>query len=211
MSLNGRMLLILLLISPFYKNYAQNMDTQIENIKSQGREKVIEMAYTLLEEKHPKVELLPDDYEISVWANSQTVVVKFRRLIKYYPKDYDSNERTYNSLIYDVSVDFIAKHIKPFDDSFRIGRFHIPSKEEQEIIEFVKMHTGIPFKNSSYDHEINEGDGHYDIYNRLNGSFTNYKLDKTTGEMYDRNELNATPANMPESILNDKDELKRIF
>lgn len=205
-------LLISLLLGSCFRIYAQTMQTKIENITSLGREKVIEMAYSLIEVKHPNLELLPEDYEISVWANSEDITVEFRRLMKYFPKEYNSRDKKYYSLIYDVSVNLLTQHIKPFDDSFSFGRFHIPSAEEQQIIDFVKKHTGLPIsQNDSNDYDIHDKENYYDFYIRLNGSFTNYKIDKITGEQYDWNELHTTPAVLPESILDSEDKLVRIF
>ncbi|PTB97383.1 hypothetical protein C9994_03080 [Marivirga lumbricoides] len=188
------------------------METQIENIKSQGRDKVIEIAYNIINDKHPTIELLAEDYDISMWANSKDVVVKFRRQFKYYyPQKEGLHERTYRDLIYDISVNLINQYVSPLDDCFLKERFYISSEEEKERIAFVKKHADIIITHNCREYDIYEYEEHYDFYSRLNSSFINFKIDKITGENYDRNELNATPAVTPKSLLSAEDPLTRIF
>lgn len=168
------------------------------------KEKIIERAISLLEEKQPALHLDYNDYEISVWKNSVTELVKFRRLFRIFSGiDNDAFTR-----IFDITVNLSSNEILPFDQQLAKDNFHHLEEHEKEILSFVKANTNLPYAiKRNYQYEIFDVDGYYDIYIRMNGSFTNYRLDKITGEQSGFNELNANPAQAPAIDTGETDPL----
>src|SRR5690606_17345469 len=113
--------------------------TEIEKIKSQGKEAIIQMAFAILEEKLPSLEVLPEDYEITVWANQKEVLVKFRKLIRYQQKD------TYYR--HDLSVEIISERIEPFDLWGSQTNFFVPTQEQKKTIAYLTKQMNLPVRN----------------------------------------------------------------
>ena len=77
------MLLMVRTVFSFSQN--QTMNNTTKEIMLQGKETIIAYAFTIIKERMPELEINPEDYEIRVWANKTEALVKFRRLINYYP------------------------------------------------------------------------------------------------------------------------------
>ena len=183
------------------------MKNHLEQLRLQGKEKMIEQAVALLEEKHPALDPDYSDYEITVWTNSTTVLIKFRYLFRIYSAAVAGN----SSPVCDLTVDLMSGEIYPLDDWFAKDRFHYLTSNEKEILRFVKENTDLPYEvKRNYTYEIHDMEGYYTIYIRMNGSFTNYRIDKITGEQSGYNELNANPALLPEMDTGNPDPLTEL-
>lgn len=197
-----------LLLCLFSTNYAQAMNNKADSIRSLSKEKIIEMAKELIEQKQPGLQLKYDYYEISGMANSKEVIVQFRKLFQITPQTSENGPFR----IKNISVNLVSGALYPFDDGFYAEGFRNYTDEEIKIIDFIKVHTSLPYpEGRDYEYDIEVKDTYYDIYIRKNGSFINYHLDKVTGEQTGRNELNATRALFPDSELKPEDPLTRIF
>ncbi len=177
-----------------------NQANHVEMLRVSGKEKIIESAIALLKEKKPALNLDYNDYEITVWTNSTKVLVKFRSLFRVFPL-----EGSVTGLRSDeFSVDLITKEITPVD-LYQITEY------EDKIIHFIKENTNLPYPvKRNYRYEIYDRGGDYDIYIRMNGSFTNYRINKVTGEQSGYNELNANPALMPLIDTDETDLLEEL-
>src|SRR5690606_7471283 len=167
--------LILLFIFNSSSAFSQKpMENRVEKLKSFGKDSLINLALITLKEKKLPAEVSPEDYEITVWANKTEVLVKFKRLIKFIPLNYDINDFEYN-----VIVNILSHKVSPFDDWFHMGEFYFPSKEEKEKIKFVKKAYGLPhkgFENVIYEHEDS-----FKISLDNKVAYGRYSIDKKSG------------------------------
>lgn len=132
-------LLILLFILNTTGGFSQKepMETDIEEIKAKGREAIVQMAFDQIKEKKPEWEILPQDYEITVWANKKEVIVKFRRLIRYVPK---GKHYTYN-----FSIVIFSKEA-PFFNTWYKNNFFVPTQEQKDTIAYLTELIGLPYQ-----------------------------------------------------------------
>ncbi len=152
----------------------KNMSNTYKKTRELGKDSIIQMAYSIVDKKFPAIKVIPSDFEITAWANKSTILVKFRRLIRYIPDGKEEGD-----FIYDFSVDVINNEISPFD-SWGADTFYVPSELDTENIEFVIKAFNLPvdgFINSVYE---NPDKYVIDLNNEV--AFGRYYIDKVTGK-----------------------------
>jgi len=135
---------------------------------------LIQLAFDLLNEKHPCLQIESSEYHIKVWRGKNGVIVDFTRLVRYIPLRLAKA-----NLEYDLIVNLERKSISPFDKKFSEAQFYIPTEQDLEALEFIKNHFGgfsAEFKNI-----INETSNEFKISCTNEVAFGYYTLDKTTG------------------------------
>ena len=68
------------------------MRNEITRIKAFGKNAIIEIAIDIIEKKYPALILYLNDFEITIWANKKEILVRFKRLIKYFPLNKKQTE-----------------------------------------------------------------------------------------------------------------------
>lgn len=179
------------------------MDHMTPNLKSLPKDELIEQAQQLLKTKYSDFNLNTKDYEITAWANTEKVVVVFRRIIRFTPLD-----RKDEDLSFDFEVDLTHQRISPFD-TWGMKRFYIPTKDEQKKIDFVVNSFGMP--RLGFNNSIVENSAIYKIHIDNEVAFGHYFIDKITGEEC-MGSIEGSYAPMPEDIpeLIDSDPLVEI-
>lgn len=150
----------------------QNMENQINVIKTLGKDAIIKRANRIIEKKYPTLKINSSDFGITAWSNKKDVVVKFKRRIKYVRL---GGENDFN---YDFSVNVVKHLVIPFD-VFGIDRFYIPTKEDLNKIEFVRKKINLP--RQGFYSEICEKADYYEIHVTNEVAFGSYFIDKITG------------------------------
>ena len=150
------------------------MINKTKKIKALGKSKIIELAFNLIESKFPGLKIIPEDFEITVWANSKEVIVKFRRRVRYYPMNKKEQDFTY-----DLSVNLISKEIDPIE-SWGIDEFYIPTEDDLKNIKFVKESFGFP--EQGFNISISEKEDSYYIGVTNKVAYGKYYIDKITGK-----------------------------
>lgn len=179
------------------------MNSDLENLKSLGKASIIESAFNILREnKQLTVDIIPSDYNISVWANSEKLLVKFIRKLKYIPIN--------THYVYDLTVDMLTKKVSPFDDWYRCEKdlFYIPSEDDILKIEFVKKHCEVPV--AHFDNCIYEEDDSWFIKITNKYAFRKFNMNKLTGEISFEIE-GSYHVGPSESFRRVPDPLKEIF
>ena len=161
---------------------------KIDSIKSQGKGTIIAMAYDLLAAKQPALKIDPNDYEVTVWANSTEIQVRFRRLIRYVSKDQWAE--------YDITVNLIRNEILPFDDWFRKDKFFEPDDAQQQVIAYLKELLNLPYPHM--ENNISEDEENYYVDLTSKTAFSHQIISKATGERLAP--LEGTYAVMPDTI-----------
>lgn len=82
-------------------------------------------------------------------------------------------------LTYDFEVDLSSEDISPFD-IWGMGKFYIPTAEEQEKIDFVN--SAFNFPSTNFNNWVVEESDMYRININNDLSFGRYFIDKATGE-----------------------------
>lgn len=148
------------------------MMNEIENIKAKGKEAIVEMAFDILKERKPELEVLPVDYEITAWSSETEVIVKFRRLIRYSSAD--------KHCTHDLSVEILSKTIAPFDIWSYNDDFFVPTKEQKETINYLKELIGLPYPHM--DNVVGENDEYYTVSCTSKTAFSHHYINKKTGQ-----------------------------
>jgi len=193
-------LLLLMVRTVFSFSQNQTMNNTTKEIMLQGKETIIAYAFTIIKERMPELEINPEDYEIRVWANKTEALVKFRRLINYYPINKQE------SRINDFSVNILTQET----DIWSVDDFHTLTKQDLENIKFVKKHYGLPptneFEISIYEHE-----DHFSINVDNEVAFGRYFIYKITGKQSPSIQSSYIP--MPPSTSEEinEDPLKEIL
>lgn len=187
-------LLILLFILNTTGGFSQKepMETDIEEIKAKGREAIVQMAFDQIKEKKPEWEILPQDYEITVWANKKEVIVKFRRLIRYVPK---GKHYTYN-----FSIVIFSKEA-PFFNTWYKNNFFVPTQEQKDTIAYLTELIGLPYQHM--DNSISEDEENYYVSMTSKTAFSHHIINKKTGERLEP--LEGTYAVLPPPNYNPLD------
>jgi hypothetical protein len=196
----GYILLFLILKTIFSFSQNQIMNNDTKEIILQGKDAIIAYAFTIIKEKMPTLEVNPKNYEITVWANKKEALVKFRRRIKYYPKNNPEG------ITYDFSVNIITQEI----DIWSIDDFFIPTKQDLKNIEFVKKHAPLP-SSDQFEISIRETKDQFQISCTNKVAFGKYFIDKQTGKELPSIQGSYIPAPKPLSKKIEKDPLKEIF
>ncbi|MEO9850538.1 MAG: hypothetical protein ABJE80_09110 [Reichenbachiella sp.] len=170
---------------------AQNMDNTTPNLKDLQKDSLIERANKLLETKYPDFVFNAKEYQITAWANTEKVVVKFRRTIQFTPLD-----RKDENLNFDFAVDLTNQNISPFD-TWGMDRFYIPTKDEQVKIDFVINAFGVP--RLGFNNSIVEDSAMYKIHIDNEMAFGRYFIDKITGKEC-MGSIEGSYAQMPNDI-----------
>ncbi|CAM1365276.1 conserved exported protein of unknown function [Tenacibaculum soleae] len=146
----------------------------IKKTMSLDKKQLIDRANKIITSKYP--EFLFDSllYEITVWKNSEKLVVKYRRIIRFTPLD-----RKDENLNYDFEVNLTTQNVSPFDFS-GLDKFYFPTIEEQGKINFVIKEFGLP--RFGFNNTIVEGADMYSIYIDNEVAFGKYFIDKITGK-----------------------------
>ncbi|WP_456459509.1 hypothetical protein [Reichenbachiella sp.] len=179
------------------------MDDTTTNLKGLQKDELIERAQKLLKTKYPDFVYDVKDYDITAWANTEKVVVMFRRIIRFTPLDKKDE-----NLDYDFEVDLAHQRISPFD-TWGMKRFYMPTKDEQKKIDFVINSFGMP--RLGFNNSIVEDSAMYKIHIDNEVAFGHYFIDKITGEEC-MGSIEGSYAPMPEDIpeLIDSDPLVEI-
>ncbi len=199
----GYILLFLTLKTTLSFSQNQTMDNTTKQIILKGKKTIVAHAFTIIKEKVPTLEINSKDYEITVWANKKEALVKFRRRIKYYPKN--KQER----IVYDFSVNIITQKT----DIWSIDDFYTPTKQDLKNIEFVKKHAPLP-SSDQFEIRINETKDQFQISCTNKVAFGKYFIDKQTGKELPSIQGSYIPMPKPNTTLSveiDKDTLKEIF
>lgn len=169
-----KFLLFLLFILNISAGFSQErgMEDEIEKIKAKGKEAIVQIAFDIIKQKKPALEILPEDYEITAWADRKEVIVKFRRLIRYVPKNTHYE--------YDLSVEIITKMVSPFDVWHYKADFFIPTQEQRETIAYLKDLIGLPYR--YMNNNISEDDEYYIVSCTSETAFSHQYINKKTGE-----------------------------
>ena len=102
-----------LLFSAFSINAQKTSEMENRNeLESQSKIKLIQVAIDILKEKQPFLVITPDEYESTAWGNSKEIIVKFRRYIRFIPLGAEPFQH------YDITVNLITKQILPFDSGY---------------------------------------------------------------------------------------------
>ena len=150
------------------------MINKLDKIKYKGKTSIIQLAFHILESRKYPLSFTSSDFEISVWANKKEILVKFKRLIKYIPKNIEESD-----YIYDLSVNVITKELDPID-TWGPDSFYIPSEQDAKNIEFVKKYFGLPIQ--GFENKVYEEEDMYCINTENEVAFGKYYIDKNTGE-----------------------------
>ncbi|MGL1887695.1 MAG: hypothetical protein OCD76_14355 [Reichenbachiella sp.] len=158
-----------------------------------GKIQLIDEANSFVGYKYPGFTFSTIEYEITTWANSKRVVVKYRRLIRFTPLGKENE-----NLDYDFEVDLTNQNTS--FDTWGMDKFYIPTTEEQEKINFVMNAFGLPL--SGFDNSIIEEADSYRINIDSEASFGRYVIDKTTGNECEGS-IQGSYEPMPDDILDD--------
>lgn len=171
-----RLLTLLLLVSshtPYAQSNAMNDKPPMIKLE-QDKKQLIDQANEIINSKCPEFIYDPVKYDITVWANSKKVIIKYRRIIRFTPLGREDDH-----LRYDFEVDLSKDDTSPFD-AWGMDRFYIPTAEEQEKINFVINSSGMP--RLGFNNRIIEGADMYSICIDNEVAFGKYFIDKTTGK-----------------------------
>jgi len=193
-------LLFLIVKTTFSFSQNQAMDNNITEIMALGKGAIIAYAFDVIEKKMPSLEINPQDFEIKVWANKTKALVKFRRLIKYYPQ----NKK--DGIDHDFTVDIITRE----NDIWSIDDFYVPTKQDLKNIKFVKEHFGLPSTNE-FEISIYEGEDQFNINLDNKVAFGRYFIDKHTGKEHPGIQSSYIPMPSPISEEINRDPLKEIY
>ena len=171
----GTMLLLLILLgfTTFAQSHSKNDTLNMNNLIRKTKPQLIAQANAIIASKYPDFVYAPDAYEITTWANSKQVVVKYRRRIQFTPIS-----RKEEHLDYDFEVD-LTNQTTSFE-IWGMDQFYIPTPEEQAQIDFVIKAFGLP--HPSFETSIYEELDTYRINQSNESSFGNYTIDKITGQ-----------------------------
>ncbi|MEP3387435.1 MAG: hypothetical protein ABJO02_04550 [Reichenbachiella sp.] len=178
-------------------------NTTTTNLKGLQKDELIERAQKPLKTKYPDFVYDVKDYDITAWANTEKVVIQFRRIIRFTPLDKKDE-----NLDYDFEVDLTHQGISPFD-TWGMKRLYIPTKDEQKKIDFVVNSFGMP--RLGFNNSIVEDSTMYKIHIDNEAAFGHYFIDKITGEEC-LGSIEGSYAPMPDDIpeLIDPDPLVEI-
>lgn len=199
----GCILLFLIFKTTLSFSQNQTMNNETKEIILQGKGAVIDYAFIIIKEKVPSLKINLEDYKVTVWANKKEVLVKFRRRIKYYPKNKPDR------IDYDFSVNIIAQET----DIWSIDDFYVPTKQDLKNIEFVKKHAPLP-SSDQFEIRISETKDQFQISCTNKVAFGKYFIDKQTGKELPSIQGSYTPMPSPNTTLSgeiDEDQLKEIF
>ena len=156
---------------------AQNKkaDRNMEELQNRKKEELVQMAFDLIIEQQPNVTFDPRDFEITAWKNSRGVLVKFRRIIKFFPL----KPLTDKPVDFDITVNLTQNNILPFDNLINTS-FYIPTEADLAALAFLKEKFGL--FSPSFENVIREGENDYFIDCENEFSFGKYSLNKKTGE-----------------------------
>ncbi|WP_188465307.1 hypothetical protein [Bizionia arctica] len=135
---------------------------------------LIAQADSIINTKYPDFTFNPQEYEITVWFNTEMTLVKYRRIIKFTPLDKKEAR-----LKYDIEVNLTTQAVSPFD-TWGLDSFYIPNKAEQAKIDFVIKSFGR--SRFGFNNSIMEETDMYRITVDNDVAFGKYFLDKTTGK-----------------------------
>ncbi|MDO6761437.1 hypothetical protein Q4566_14590 [Tamlana sp. 2_MG-2023] len=169
-----RFLLLFLLNTIHPIVMAQNSTEASQYYTNLNRAELIQLANDAIALKYPDFKFDTKDYKITAWKNSEKTVVKYKRIIQFIPLG-----RARDNLRYDVEVDLTNQHISPFD-TWGMENFYIPTREEQEKINFVVQAFGV--ERFSHKNSIKEDADMYVIHVSSKAAFGKYFIDKLTGK-----------------------------
>lgn len=170
-----RLLFPILLIKLHSIVMAQNIDNNALGATKFKKEALIQLANEAIELKYPDFKFDTSEYAITAWANSETRIVKYRRIIQFTPL-----EKKNDNLRYNFEVDLTNTAISPFD-TWGMERFYIPTSEEQAKIDFVVQAFGLT-RFGNYNNSIVEDADMYCIHVSNKAAFGKYFIDKETGK-----------------------------
>ncbi|MDW5290813.1 hypothetical protein R6X41_18515 [Formosa sp. PL04] len=134
----------------------------------------IAQADSIINTKYPDFTFNPQEYEITVWFNTEMTLVKYRRIIKFTPLDKKEARLKYN-----LEVNLTTQAVSPFD-TWGMDRFYIPTEQEQAQIDFVI--TSFGRSRFGFNNTIIEDTDMYRVTVDNDVAFGKYFLDKTTGK-----------------------------
>ncbi|RJE72019.1 hypothetical protein [Reichenbachiella sp. MSK19-1] len=146
---------------------------EIERITTLGKDSITEIAHGIVRQKYPDLDIILGDFDISVWSNTQEVLVQYKRRIRFVPLGQETRNYTY-----DFTVHVMPHGISPFD-FFGVDDFYLPTSEDREKISFVQNAFGLP--RQWFDSEVTEMENKYVVSLSNEVSFGIYEIDKVTG------------------------------
>jgi hypothetical protein len=138
-------------------------------------EEFIQLALTLVNERHPFIDLNTEEYDCKVWRGINGIAVNFNRIIRYVP--IGKNDQDFE---YDIIVNLTQKIILPFEKPFLNRKFFIPSDEDLKAIAFIKKYFGV--FSPDFENLIIEEAEEYKISCTNDASYGYYTLNKKTGK-----------------------------
>jgi hypothetical protein len=155
-----------------HKKANMNMD-ELQNKK---KEDLVQMAFNLIIKEQPNVTFDVRDFEITAWKNNRGVLVKFRRIIKFFPLKMATDQ----AIDFDITVNLTNDKILPFDNIISTA-FYVPTETDLKSLLFIKEKFG--FFSSNFENTIREGENDYFIDCENEFSYGKYILNKKTGEL----------------------------
>ncbi len=162
-----------------------NMDPTVKEIGNLGKQRIVQMARTLILENSG--EKIPESYDARVFANDSSVIVLFDLPIHFAAKN--------TAFYYGATVDVVSKtfsyspiiNTEAQINAFKHFPFHEPSKVDMKTIEFVLGGTTSYRKHRESLNARNEGvtiietDTFYKVQVLSQSQSSQYNLDKRTG------------------------------
>ncbi len=153
----------------------------IDRIKSQGKQRNINIALKLLTKRYPDLQLELDDFDITVMANGKEAFVKLNRKFQFVPlaiQREDPFGATHN-YEHDLSINLVTEEILPLD-IWDLKIFYVANAQEREKIAFIAKHVSLP---QGFEHRVVESADHYTIHSSNNSCFSISEVNKKTGEL----------------------------
>lgn len=175
MQLQKNIFFILIIIINTHITFCQDkkMENKIAEVKKTGKQTILKTANYILNKKYTNLKIDLKDYEITVWANKENILVNYKKLLKFTPLGYKRGH-----FDYDFSVNIITKEIPSFD-MFGTSKFYIPTKQDIKKINFVKKVIDVKPR---FNNEVFEEHDKYIISISNDTYFIIYHIDKITGK-----------------------------
>ncbi|RZJ56188.1 MAG: hypothetical protein EOO44_00420 [Flavobacterium sp.] len=151
-------------------------DMNMNELQNKKKEDLVQMAFDLIIKEQPNVTFDPRDFEITAWKNNRGVLVKFRRIIKFFPLKMATDQ----AIDFDITVNLTNDKILPFDNIISTA-FYVPTETDLKSLLFIKEKFG--FFSSNFENTIREGENDYFIDCENEFSYGKYILNKKTGEL----------------------------
>ena len=139
------------------------MSVKVESIKVLGKEELIKLAKQYLDVDFGHLQINFEEFNISVWANSINVLVKFNRKVHYTPLRYKGTEPPFytSNISFDLSVDIISTTECQLN-TWRLKDFFVPTANDLENLAFIEEHFGL--YQAHFKTAVSEEENHFFNY-----------------------------------------------